>query len=721
MKNITKKRLLITGVSGLLGSNIAYRLRGRYEILGFFHNKPVSIDGVDVRCVDLCYKLHTEAIVRQFNPDVIFHAAAQTNVDVCENNPLLARELNVQSTENLVDILLGMPTQFIYVSTDLVYDGIRGGFIEDDIPGPRNHYAITKLEGEKAALSRKNTLVLRTNFFGWSLFEKRSLGEWVIEELRSGRTIQGFKDAVFSSIYTFDLAEIVDHAIQKRIAGVYNCVSRTSLSKYNFLISVAKGAGLDLSLIKPVSIDDAGLIARRSKNLSLNVSKLSHVLGENLPSIEESINHFLEDLKYNYRQVILSRPQEAGYYPFLNNFPYGRQCIDNDDIASVVDVLKTGNLTQGPKIEEFERNLVEITGASFAAAVNSATSALHIACMSINVEKGDEVLVSTNTFVASANCVLYCGGRPIFVDIDALSYNFSPMDIEKKITSRTKAVIAVHFAGQSCDMESISTIVRSAEKRNGRKIYIIEDASHALGSFYNGKQVGSCAYSDIIVMSFHPVKHITTAEGGVLLTNDRGLHRKFCYLRSHGITSYPDELTQSAEAFEQMSLNSNMSLQRNPWYYEQQWLGYNYRITDLQCALGVSQLRKLPAFVKRRREIVLFYNKSFSGIKGISIPYESSQCQSNFHLYVLRIDFKILGKYRAEVMNALRQQGIGTQVHYIPVHTQPYYQMNLGTRWNDQPVAEEYYRQCLSIPLYPGMRNEDVDKVVAAVKENLGV
>ena len=716
-----KKRLLITGISGLLGSNLGYCLKDRYDILGVYNNQPVSIHGMETKGVDFRNKIDAQALVKQFDPDIVLHAAAKANVDACEENQSLAREVNVQATANLVDILKGSPAKFIYISTDLVYDGVKGFFSEKDPTAPPNYYGVTKLEGEKVSLERASSVVLRTNFFGWKPFGKYSLAQWVIAELRSGRSIQGFTDVIFSSIYTFDFAELVDKVIDKNLAGIYNCAARSALSKYDFLVAVAQGAGLDSSLIKPVGVEDAALKAIRSKNLSLDVSKLCRDLGIQPPSVQESITHFLKGIPKNYAESIVEHSLKGRYYPHLDNIPYGRQCLEEDDIKAVVDVLRTGNLTQGPKIEEFEGRLMEITGARCAAAVNSGTSALHVACMAAGVKTGDEVITSTNTFVASANCALYCGARPVLVDIDPRTYNLDPQDLERKITARTKAVIPVHFAGQSCDMESISQIVKSAEKKFGHKIFIIEDASHALGSFYKESQVGSSTYSDMTVMSFHPVKHITTAEGGAILTNDQALHRKFFSLRSHGITNYPDEWTQIEEAFEQPSLDGKNHHSRNPWYYEQQGLGYNYRITDLQCALGVSQLNKLPGFIKRRREIVTMYKELLEGIHGVKVPHESPDCQSNFHLFVLLIDFSLLQKSRADLMNSLRQQGIGTQVHYIPVHTQPFYQENFNTRWGNHPVAENYYRQCLSIPLYQGMTNEEVLRVINALKETLGV
>lgn len=394
---------------------------------------------------------------------------------------------------------------------------------------------------------------------------------------------------------------------------------------------------------------------------------------------------------------------------------YGRQFVDEDDIQSIIDVLNSTNLTQGPKVVEFESALCDETDADFAVCLNSGTSALHISCLAAGVGNGDEVITSPITFVASANCAVYCGARPVFADICRDTYNISPEEIEKKITSHTKAIIPVHFAGQSCDMDAILQILSAAEKKYGHKIYIIEDACHALGSLYKNKKVGSCAFSDMTVMSFHPVKHITTGEGGVVLTNDEGLLKKLRLLRSHGITSDPVEFVNRDLAFRSDAPDSGSTV--NPWYYEQIALGYNYRITDIQCALGLSQLKKLALFCKRRREIVNQYNTTFKDLEFIQIPFEDSSCDSNFHLYVLLFDFEKINIDRARFMLELQQKGIQTQVHYIPVYLHSFYRKHFGTNLGDCPTAEQYYKNCLSIPLHPAMVDKDVKKVITSVIE----
>jgi len=392
--------------------------------------------------------------------------------------------------------------------------------------------------------------------------------------------------------------------------------------------------------------------------------------------------------------------------------PYGRQWIDEDDIQAVVDTLRSGYITQGARVETFEKALAEYCGAKYAVAVNSGTSALHIACLAADVDSGDEVITSPITFVASANCAVYCGAVPVFADIDQKTYNVSPVEVERKISRKTKAVIPVHFAGQSCAMHEISDIVRAAETTHGRQIYIIEDACHALGSLYQNAKVGSCVFSDMTVMSFHPVKHITTGEGGAVFTNDEDLYNRLKRFRSHGITRNSEDLMNTDLAFQKRHKGVTKQDAVNPWYYEQIALGYNYRITDIQCALGLSQLQKIEMFRRRRREIVNTYNTAFEDAEFIRTPLEGSDCESNFHLYVLLFDFDKMGIDRARLMLEFKTRGVQTQVHYIPVHLQPFYQKKFGTKWGDFPNAESYYQKCLSLPLYATLTDLDAQKVI---------
>ena len=374
---------------------------------------------------------------------------------------------------------------------------------------------------------------------------------------------------------------------------------------------------------------------------------------------------------------------------------YGHQHIDDEDIQAVINVLKSDFLTQGPAISQFEEKIREITGARYCVAVSSATAGLHIAVTALNLPENSEGITTPNTVLASANCLLYNNIKPIFADINPDTYNIEPDEIEKKITSNTKVIIPVHFAGLACDMKRIKKIA------DGHNIKVIEDAAHAIGSYYaDGNPVGNCKYSAMTVFSFHPVKTITTGEGGAVTTNDEVLYKRLLQLRSHGMTKDPQLLTQNP----------------GTWYYEMHSLGFNYRMTDIQAALGCSQLEKLSRFRERRQYIVNQYNKAFAGIPHIKTPYNNTKFVSCFHLYVLQIDFEQLGKSRKDVMKELGNSGIGTQVHYIPVHTQPYYKEHFNYKSGDYPIAEKYYEKALSIPLYPAMSNDDVQKVIDILK-----
>lgn len=384
--------------------------------------------------------------------------------------------------------------------------------------------------------------------------------------------------------------------------------------------------------------------------------------------------------------------------------PYGRQTIEADDIAAVVEALKSPYLTQGKRIPEFEEKLANYVGAKYAVVLSSATAALHVACLALKMGKEDELITTAVTFVASSNCALYCGSSVQFTDIDSKTFNMSPADLEKKISAKTKLVIPVHMAGQSADMHAIHEIVSNASKKSGKKNYIIEDGSHALGATYQGRRVGDCHYSDMTVFSFHPVKCMTTGEGGAITTNDKELYDKLCMFRSHGITRNLEQLTMNP----------------GPWYYEQQLLGYNYRITDFQCALGMSQLAKLDRFNERRKEIVKLYNKAFAGIDGLTTPYEDKDASSSWHLYILNIDFKKYKITRGDFMKKLLTENIGTQVHYIPIYKQPYYQ-RLGFNEVGFSNCEKYYETCISIPIFPNMTDQDVTTVVATIKKVLGI
>ncbi|MBI3804150.1 MAG: UDP-4-amino-4,6-dideoxy-N-acetyl-beta-L-altrosamine transaminase [Nitrospirae bacterium] len=379
---------------------------------------------------------------------------------------------------------------------------------------------------------------------------------------------------------------------------------------------------------------------------------------------------------------------------------YGRQSISEEDIQSVVDVLKSDFLTQGPAVERFEKAVADYCGAPYAVAVNSATSALHIACLALGVGPGDRVWTSPITFVASANCALYCGAQVDFVDIDPDTYNLSVDRLAKKLAEAEqegrlpKVVIPVHLCGQPCDMAGIHTLSR----RYGFKI--IEDASHAIGGKYRGEPIGNGRYSDITVFSFHPVKIITTGEGGMAVTGDGELAKRMQRLRSHGITRNEVEMTRPPDG---------------PWYYQQIDLGFNYRMTDLQAALGLSQMERLDAFVARRHLLARRYHPLLAGLP-VRTPWQHPDGYSGMHLYVIRLKLGEIGQTHRAVFEALRAAGIGVNLHYIPVHLQPYYE-RLGFKPGEYPAAEEYYTEAISLPMYPGLTEEEQDHVVRELEK----
>jgi len=388
----------------------------------------------------------------------------------------------------------------------------------------------------------------------------------------------------------------------------------------------------------------------------------------------------------------------------LKRIPYGQHFLDEDDIRSVVDVLRHGWLTQGPKVGEFEAAVAARVGAKYAVAVSSGTAALHIACMAGGIGKGDTVATTPNTFVASANCAAYVGATPQFSDIDPETLNLDPEKLARTCADlkQVKAIIPVHFAGMPCNMPVIRKIADRFDS------IVIEDAAHALGATYDdGRPVGSCAYSDMTVFSFHPVKIIATAEGGMITTNSRTLYQDLLRLRSHGINKGDDAPLHPEHAYTDGALN--------PWYYEMREIGFNYRITDVQCALGTSQLEKLDRFLKRRRELALRYDSILAEIPHVTPTQRAGRSTSAHHLYVVRIDFEAAGRSRASFMRELIARNIICQVHYIPVHYHPFYRAN-GHRHDRFPVAEHYYEQALSLPLYYELSDEDQDYVIAQIK-----
>jgi len=379
--------------------------------------------------------------------------------------------------------------------------------------------------------------------------------------------------------------------------------------------------------------------------------------------------------------------------------PYGRQDITQADLEAVQEVLRSDYLTQGPTVPQFERQVASLVGAKHAVAMNSATSALHAACLALGLGTGDTLWTSPVTFVASANCGLYCGAEVDFVDIDPRTYNLCPAALEFKLLQAEsvgrlpKVLVAVHLCGQSCDMQAIHAL----SQRFGFKI--IEDASHAIGGKYQGKWIGDCRHSDITIFSFHPVKIITTAEGGMALTNSDELARQLTLIRSHGITRDPAQMTSEPDG---------------PWYYQQIGLGFNYRMTDLQAALGLSQLQRLHEYVSRRHQLAVRYDDLLAGLP-LHTPWQHPNSHSAVHLYVVRLKVDKIRKSHRQVFEEMRLRGIGVNLHYIPVHTHPFYE-KLGFKRGDFPQSERYYSEAMSLPIFQTLEDGQQDKVVTALR-----
>ncbi|MDR6224323.1 UDP-4-amino-4,6-dideoxy-N-acetyl-beta-L-altrosamine transaminase [Desmospora profundinema] len=382
-----------------------------------------------------------------------------------------------------------------------------------------------------------------------------------------------------------------------------------------------------------------------------------------------------------------------GGKPTRNTFlPYGKQWIEEDDIRAVVEVLKGDFITTGPAIQAFEKKLAQYVGARYAVAFSSGTAALHAACYVAGIRSGDDVITTPLTFAATANCILYQGARPIFADIDPVTYNMDPAELERKMTARTKAVIPVHFTGQPAKLDEI----RRLAKKHG--LVVIEDAAHALGASYKGRKIGGDG--DLTMFSFHPVKHVTSGEGGAVTTNRRDYYEKLLQFRSHGITREPAKMRE----------------REGPWFYQMQFLGFNYRLTDIQAALGLSQMNKLDSFLRLRRKYASMYNHAFRNKKGVTVPFQPEDVQSAWHLYVLRLRLPELTTDRKTIFHALLKENIGVNVHYIPVHLHPYYR-RLGYTEGLCPHAELFYREAITLPLFPKMSEEDAQDVIKAVNK----
>jgi len=698
------KSILITGGSGLLAVNWALSVRDKYEVTLLLHRRKISLQGVNTDIAPLDSLDECLSVLEKHHPDIVIHTAGLTNVEECESNPNLAQEINVDLAKNIATACSNKGVKLVHISTDHLFFGNQELAIEEDEPTPINNYAKTKLQGEQQVQENcKDALIIRTNFFGWGTKYRQSFSDFIINKLRNHETIDLFSDIFFTPILIDELSKKVHQLVDANLGGIFNIVSSERLSKYEFGIKLANCFSLDTNFINEISINDKLNLIERPKDMSLSNDKVCKALNCTMPSVDDQFQALKQQEGGNATSQVA-----------VQVIPYGKHYIDEDDVQAVVDVLRNGMLTQGPKVSEFEGKVADYVGAKYAVAVSNGTAALHLACIALKLGEGDEVITTPNTFVATSNSILYVSARPVFVDIDEQTLNIDINKIEQTIidSENIKAIFPVHFAGLPCDMAKIKQLADKYE------LAIVEDAAHALGATYsNGSKVGNCQYSNMTCFSFHPVKGIAAGEGGMITTNDQALYLKLTLLRSHGITkgnfefpgiSYPDNsLINKNEALE------NGELKR--WYYEMQYLGYNYRITDIQCALATSQMDKIDLFLDARRLMAKFYDQAFAETPNITPLQDHGRDNSSHHIYVVSVDFDKIGISRHQFMQKLADQGVGSQVHYIPVVSQPYYE-DMGYQIEQHPLTSKYYQNTLSIPLYYGLSGTEQKLVVSSIK-----
>lgn len=536
-------------------------------------------------------------------------------------------------------------------------------------------------------------MIIRTNFFGWGTSYRNSLSDYIIKNLSLNKKIFLNDDIYFNPVYLGNLIECINKLIIQNKFGIYNITSNKQISKFSFGKKLAKIFDLDDNLIKKNIKTDV----LKPKNMSLNNNKIKKLINSKFLNLSNNLLNLKEDFV---------KPYVRNFYEF---YPYGKHFLFKQDLNSVLRVLKSKNLTQGPKIDEFEEKICKLVGSKYAVAVSSCSAGLHLACKVAGLNSSNKLITSPNTFVSSANAALHCNSNVDFVDINPFTGNLSLKLLEKKIKNnkKVKAIMPVHFGGLPCDIKKIKNIVKQKEK-----IFIIEDAAHALGAKYlDGSRVGSCRYSDMTVFSFHPVKSIASGEGGVITTNNKEIFKKLKSLRSHGIIRSEKAFLNNSNAFSKD--------QKNIWYYEMQDLGFHYRLTDIQSALGSSQLNNLSLFIKKRKQLAEIYDKNFSNLSKAKILQQNLRSNSANHLYILLIDFKKLKISKTKFMERLMYLGIGTQVHYIPVPYHPFFKKKFNFELKNIRNATDYYNNALSIPLYYNLNFKTQKKIINIIKSFL--
>ncbi len=685
-----KKKILIAGGSGLLGSSLLDHFdKFKYDIFCTIHKKKNNIKNVKSLKINFNNKLDINKL-KNFNFDLIINCIGLSNIERCEENHELAKKLNITIPNILNNFAKKNKIKLIHISTDHLFNGKRNLYFENDKTNPLNVYAKSKLKSEQDILKKnRDALVIRTNFFCNGKFKNKSFSDKIIDNLNKGTKIYLFKDVFFTPVHTKDLLNIILKSYSKKLSGIFNISTSTPISKYNFGLKIAEIFNLDKSLVIPINISEKNIITR-PKVMSLSPKKIEKSLKIKSKKIEKMLLELYDDYKSKNQKLI----------------PYGKHSLSSKDVYEVVKTLRSGHLTQGPKISELENQICKLVGCKYAVAVSSCTAGMHIALSAVNIKKKKQVLLPPITFVSTANVVLMNNLKPKFIDIDINSAN---IDLDKTIKynnlKNVGAIIPVHFGGNPTDIKKLQVL----RKKN---IKIIEDAAHALGSSYKcGSKIGSCKYSDLSVFSLHPVKTIAAGEGGIITTNDKEIYKKLLRLRSHGINKFDDKFINKKNAYTNQKLNN--------WYYEMQELGFHYRITDIQASLAVSQIKRIKSFVNKRFKIYNNYAKAFSNIKGIDKLNVYSRLSSH-HLFILKINFTKFKISRQEFMSKLKKFGIITQVHYIPVNIHPYYQ-KLGYSSKSTPNAIKYYNEAISLPIFFDLTKYQQVTVINKIKNILKI
>lgn len=696
-----KKKVLITGGSGLLGINFAIKMKDVWDIYLFYRSKSIEIQGISCINIDLGDEDRLISTCEQISPDLIIHTAGLTNVELCESDYFKAYESNVLTTRYIAQAATKTGAKLVHISTDHFSNSSIPQSKENEIEIPLNNYAKTKMDGE-FEVTRANTtsLIVRTNFYGWGHKYRTSFSDLIINTLRKKEEITLFDDVFYTPIYVEDLIDKIKALIDLDACGIFNVVGKERITKYEFGMKLASVFSLDSNLIRKGSVSQKIELVKRPFDMSLSPDKLLKTTGKDLLTLEASLNQ----MKQSEFDGVRLKIEKAVSIKKLSQIHYGKQFIDEDDINAVIKTLNGNFLTQGPKVEEFERNIAKYVNAKYAVGVSNWTCGLHIACLAAGVKPGDTVLTSPLSFVASSNCAIYSGATPAFADINLETLNIDPIEVERKCKElgNVKAIIPVHFAGHPCDMKELKRI---ADKYGA---VIIEDAAHALGgSYLEGGKIGSCNNSLMCGFSFHPVKNIATGEGSIITTNDPEIYKQLLRLRSHGIIKGNDPFINKDLAF-----TNNIP---NPWYYEMQQIGFNYRITDIQCSLGISQMNKLEGFLSRRIEVAKSYDKAFSTIKHFKLVQNKTREISGNHLYVAMIDYEKLGKSRAQVFKELFSSGVSPHVHYIPIPLQPYYSEAFNIPLKDYSNSLKYYNNAITLPLFPSITDEEVEHIISQV------